>query len=91
MPYVTQDKRRVFNPKIEELAALIRQEAKEDLDMGGYLNYCCTTLALSIIPARRYCWMAFIHGVWGTMMDEFYRRYVVPYEDEKIKEHGDVY
>ena len=30
-------------------------------------------------------------GVFKNIADEFYRRYAVPYEDEKIAEHGDVY
>ncbi len=91
MPYVKQKYRKILDPRIQELAALIQEQAKEDLDLGGLLNYTCTCLGLLIIPARRYHWMAFIHGVWGTMIAEFYRKYVAPYEDEKERENGPVY
>lgn len=91
MPYIKQEDRQVFDGKIRELAMLIRQQAEEDLDVGGFLNYCCTCLALRVIPARRYHWMAFIDGVWGTMMKEFYHKYVRPYEDEAERKNGPVY
>ena len=51
----------------------------------------CTKLALQVIPVRRYWTIALVVGVFKNIADEFYRRYAVPYEDEKIAEHGDVY
>ena len=48
-------------------------------------------LRWQVIPVRRYWTIALVVGVFKNIADEFYRRYAVPYEDEKIAEHGDVY
>jgi hypothetical protein len=55
------------------------------------LNYACTRVALGVIPERRYASIALVSGVLHNIADEFYRRYAVPYEDQKIKDNGDVY
>lgn len=50
-----------------------------------------TRLILKVIPDRRYWTIALITGVVHNVLDEFYRRYGVPYEDEQIQKNGDVY
>ncbi|KKU86189.1 MAG: hypothetical protein UY15_C0014G0031 [Parcubacteria group bacterium GW2011_GWA2_47_9] len=95
MPYIPQQHRPKLDPKIEELAKAIKEVSKElgdeKTDFAGVLNYCCTRLALEVIPERRYKFMALVHGAFGTMAEEFYRRYVAPYENEQIEKNGDVY
>lgn len=95
MPYIPQEHRPKLDPYIEELAKAIKDVSKEmggeKTSFAGILNYCCTRLALRIIPERRYYAMALLQGVFETMAQEFYRRYVAPYEDEQIKKNGDVY
>ena len=94
MPYIKQEYRPEFDKHIEELAEAIKKAAAEqgyDGAFAGFLNYTCTRLALQVIPARRYWAIALITGVFKNIADEFYRRYGVPYEEEKIKENGDVY
>lgn len=94
MPYIPQKDRSKFDKHIEKLAKAIKKAAAESGDktaFAGLLNYCCTSLALRVIPERRYWAIALITGVFKNMIDEFYRRYVAPYEDEQIKKNGDVY
>lgn len=95
MPYIPQQYRPKLDSHIEELAKAIKKVAQEVGDektsFAGVLNYCCTRLALEIIPEKRYYAMALIHGVFDTIAKEFYRRYVAPYEDEQIEKSGDVY
>lgn len=95
MPYIPKEHRPRLDPAIEELAAAIKKVARESgdekTDFAGALNYCCTELALKLIPERRYKWMALIYGIFGTTTEEFYRRYIAPYEDVQMKKHGDVY
>ena len=95
MPYISQGQRLNLDPHIEKLAGVIKEAAAELGDektaFAGVLNYCCTKLALTVIPERRYYAMALVQGVFNTMAQEFYRRYVAPYEDEQIKKNGDVY
>lgn len=95
MPYLPPNQRLVLDPLIEELAAatkrIVRESGDEETAFAGILNYCCTKLALKTIPERRYYAMALVYGVFGTVAEEFYRRYVVPYENEQIEKQGDVY
>ena len=94
MPYISQPSRAGLDAHIDALANEIRALAKSeghDAAFCGPLNYACTKLALQVIPVRRYWTIALVVGVFKNIADEFYRRYAVPYEDEKIAEHGDVY
>lgn len=95
MPYIPQQHRPKLDPHIGELAKAIKAVAAELGDektaFSGVLNYCCTRLALEVIPERRYYAMALLHGVFETIAQEFYRRYVASYEDEQIAKNGDVY
>lgn len=89
MPYIpTQDRNR-YSHELGNLLALI---AKEGIS-NGELNYLITQLARGYLAK---------HGTtYNTISDvikamecaklEFYRRVAAPYEDQKIKENGDVY
>lgn len=92
MPYIAPEDRPALDAAIDELAAAIsRKAADRDGAFDGYLNYAITRLALGVIPSRRYQSMARVTGVLENVKQEFYRRYVTPYEDEQIEKSGDVY
>ncbi len=94
MPYIKPEDRPELDIHIDALAKQIEITAKKygyDGAFAGLLNYSCTSLALKINPARRYWTIALLSGVFHNIADEFYRRYAVPYEDEQIKNNGDVY
>lgn len=95
MPYIADSKRAKIDEQLELLAETIREEGyQSDLEMAalaGMLNYTITRLILSIIPGRKYWIIATVTGVLQNVSDEFYRRYVVPYEDEQLKKNGDVF
>jgi hypothetical protein len=87
MPYISQPSRAGLDAHIDALANEIRALAKSeghDAAFCGPLNYACTKLALQVIPVRRYWTIALVVGVFKNIADEFYRRYAVPYEDEKM-------
>ena len=84
MPYIPQEDREKLDGLIEEIAATV--------DTEGELNYVFSTIA-SLMAARwgtRYAELNSIYGVFGCAGAEFYRRVIAPYEDEKIKQNGDV-
>jgi hypothetical protein len=59
---------------------------------AGPLNYSVTRLLLQVAaPTKQYWVIALITGVIHNVLDEFYRRYGVPYEEEQIRKNGDVY
>ena len=95
MPYIASTSREGLDSLIDQLAKKISSDSqKEDTAYAGLLNYTCTRLALKVIRIRfgrlRYGVIATVTGVFKNVSDEFYRRRAVPYEEGKIKEHGDV-
>lgn len=60
---------------------------------AGELNYCITRICINFrnIHGLKYKTLNDIIGALECAKQEFYRRIVSPYEDEKIKENGDVF
>ena len=83
----------------------INQERRYEIDNDGLcpqtpgeLNYAITKLISNYIRAKcnvtgpiTYQVINDILGALGGAGQEFYRRIVVPYEEKKIKQNGDVY
>lgn len=95
MPYIEDKYRQKFDPLIDRLSEEIASEAAQDnLAFAGFLNYACTRTILKVVKLRfgkmRYWILAIITGVLINIILEIYRRVGIPYEDEKIKENGDV-
>ena len=81
MPYIAQDAREGI-------------ESGEVIDTPGQLNFLITTLCdeyLTQIGGCSYTNLNSIIGVLECVKQEFYRRVVVPYEEQKLKDNGDVY
>lgn len=80
MPYITQQRR-------EELAAGIGEPSTP-----GELNYTVTRVVHRYLgnQGRNYAAFNAAVGALECAKLELYRRFVVPYEDEKIAENGDV-
>jgi hypothetical protein len=83
MPYITKDQR-------EEVRIDYRDRMPND---AGELNYTLTIVCLDYLSNKgeRYATMNDVVGALESCKLEMYRRLVSPYEDEKIKENGDVY
>lgn len=92
MPYISQNERTLLDPKLDAVISQIKDlTGGYPLAFAGLLNYCCTRLALGVITERKYGYIALVTGVFHNLLDEFYRRYAALYEDEKIKQNGDIY
>jgi hypothetical protein len=86
MPYILEERK----PHLD----LLLRELAEQFQNRGELNYamtrlCCLTL-LKFTDAR-YEDREAIRGTIACVGDEWYRRVLVNYEDDKITENGDVY
>jgi hypothetical protein len=79
MPYIKKEKR-------QKLAA-----GQKPSDPGE-LNYTITKLLLQYVQDKGKSYATFndILGVLTAVGQEFYRRWIAPYEDQKKLEHGDV-
>ena len=84
MPYIDQQSRRAFDKLLKEIGP--------HTTAPGDLNYCITVLIHEYVKAhgQSYATMNDCIGVLDAAKMEFYRRVVVPYEDQKIKENGDI-
>ena len=88
MPYIKRCSRMDLDPFIQNLTALINAEAEEDRD--GMLNYIVTMLLRKVYTPPKYYRYQKAIGLCESVKLEFYRRMVAEYEDEKIKENGDL-
>ncbi len=83
MPYIDLASRQKLDDDIEALARKIKGP--------GELNYIVTRLAMRTeMGLSGYAEFAMLTGVLENIKQEMYRRAVSPYEDEKIKQNGDV-
>lgn len=85
MPYITQDE------------YFVKQGA-EAIDMGlhclkpGELNYLLTKLCIGYLKGEHtYTKFNDVIGALESAKQEFYRRMVVPYEEHKKNQNGEVY
>lgn len=86
MPYIKQQER-------DELMNLLIKVVDLPADNAGQLNYILTTVIISYLNkhGKKYQTMNDIVGALEGAKAEFQRRVVAPYEDEKIRQNGDVY
>jgi hypothetical protein len=90
MPYIRKEKREKFFPPNEPGITIVEPEQMEH---PGDLNFLITMLCKHWFTTHGANYQA-INDVLGALEGaklEFYRRVAAPYEDQKIKENGDVY
>jgi len=81
MPYITQDARKELDNNERKPDAL------------GELNYEITMLIKDYLDRQGHGYRNYagVIGMLETIILEYYRRVVVPYEQEKIRENGDIF
>lgn len=84
MPYIKKDYREPFDYFLDELLPIITDP--------GELNYCITRLVhgFTDFNEKSYSTLNSCIGALEAAKLEFYRRVVIPYENEKIFENGDI-
>jgi len=87
MPYIEPKDREELDDLIRNLAGHITGEGYE-----GRLNYTISSLLVHMVEAngKRYKTLNALIGVLESAKQEFYRKAVAPYEDEKIEQNGDL-
>lgn len=88
MPYIPADERRELDPLISALLEKLKTSPVEKVD--GRLNYVITKLITSLYQPSYFNYNRAL-GVLSAVSHELYRRKIAPYEDGKMREHGDVY
>lgn len=83
MPYIPSESRKQFDSHIEALV-------EKDISFGE-LNYIISRMIWLLWNRKpSYTLANNLIGVLECAKAEFYRRFLAPYEDIKIKENGDV-
>jgi hypothetical protein len=84
MPYIDKEERTGFDFLVKEMNSRIKTE--------GQLNYVITKLLMGFVNnfGKKYKTFNTIIGAIECAKQEFYRRFIAPYEDEKIKTNGDL-
>lgn len=80
MPYITEHRKNNLLPHAK-------------VETVGELNYMFTIMAIKYLEDRELSYenLNAIMGAFDSAAKEFYRRVVVPYEEKKMRENGDVY
>lgn len=85
MPYIKQEKRVKFLMNIRDIVTNIESE--------GELNFVISKICKEYVNKKdivKYEDYNKVMGVMACAMLEFYRKEVDPYEEEKIKENGEI-
>ena len=99
MPYIEKNKRDViafqsdYGPVAEYLGTNELLVHTIEIEKPGELNYAITMLCKDYLDNAGHSYTMYneVIGVLECAKLELYRRLAAPYEDEKIKENGDVY
>jgi hypothetical protein len=91
MPYISIDRRYEIAPENVDVPGVII--VVDEITNAGELNFAITELCKAYFENNggRYQQINDILGALTGAQLEFYRRKAGPYEDQKIKEKGDVY
>jgi len=87
MPYIKREKRAELDLLVKQVVDVIKRIPDEEVD--GHLNYLFTRI-LKALYTPSYLRYERVIGLLSCIQHEFYRRWVAPYEDEKIRMHGDI-
>jgi len=97
MPYIKQSQRDDWKIILYDLINQLNDvKMIHPEDFAGNLNYVFSKTLKEVATKRNvafkpgYRFYNEIMGVLDCVKMEFYRRYVAPYEDTKIKENGDI-
>lgn len=90
MPYIKQEDRKKFDSLIEDVVDALTDHGFATLKVGE-LNYVFSSIIWKLWNSKKsYASASSLCAVLNDVQSEFRRRKFDPYEDEKIKENGDI-
>ena len=88
MPYINRKDRTPYQSLLNELATIVPIDPRQ---RPGHMNYIISLLINKVYGDKmRYSDHNEVVGLLNCVQQEFYRRFTVPYEDQKIAEQGDL-
>lgn len=90
MPYIKAEERKAYDSLVEDIVDALTDHGFKFPEVG-HINYVISKIIWSLFKQKvSYTVGNNLMGVLECVKQEFYRRQLVPYEDSKIKENGDV-
>ena len=86
MPYISKERRRLYDDNLSDLISTLNGSGKK----AGDICYIITRIIDGTL-GKDFTEMATAIGILGATKEEYYRRIVAGYEDEKASMYGDVY
>lgn len=87
MPYIKPEDRLKFKDTLPEVIGILQEGGCKP----GQVNYVISSIIWELFETSpSYTTANNLMGVLECVKSEFYRRKVEPYEDEKMKQHGDL-
>jgi len=87
MPYIKPEKRLELDEIVNQILSLM--EKLPDHERDGCLNYLFTKTLKALFKPSYFNYER-VMGLLACIQHEFYRRWVSPCEDSKMREHGDI-
>jgi hypothetical protein len=89
MPYILKQDRERLDGAIQ--AVMDALESETPIMTMGEINYVISSIFWKLFNRRKsYAFANDLIGVLECVKLELYRRHIAPYEDEKIKQNGDI-
>jgi hypothetical protein len=93
MPYIKKQNRKPFDELVVQLVDKLldsKEKGGNEANVGD-VNYVISSIIWTLFNTKKsYTTGNNLMGVLECVKQEFYRRQLAPYEDEKIKENGDL-
>jgi len=90
VPYIKSDDRSLYTTHLDNILEELDAGPPED-ELGGHVNFCISYLLVRLFEKKsRYARINTLMGAIEAAKQEFYRFHVVPYEEKKREENGDV-
>jgi len=88
IPYIKKELREKYYKSINDLVNILSLQNKDIMD--GQVNFVITSIIKRVYTPDSYEILNRAVGVLESIKLEYYRRVVVPYEENKIRTSGDV-
>jgi hypothetical protein len=85
MPYIKKEEREKWKEIIKKADEILKKCPSESVD--GEINFLVSSIIKNAYPPKYFNYNRAI-GVLECIKQEFYRKQVAPYEDEKERENG---
>ena len=90
MPYIKKGNRKLIDPDLDPLLVTLKSRTKAGKESTGEVVYCIYKILVEVYGLGDFEVRSNALKVLESAKLEYYRRILVPYENQKIQENSDV-